>query len=510
MMVTLTLNGSLVETVICALADCHLLPYQHQAVGTHVVPKYRHFQSDEAIILLKDLVERPGAYVKCIERYAVSVASIIGWGRRIDRLDDYVAKQALAVMETIDYAVPGSNWTEAIPEMVHLPRWLHRFPHDLRLLGRMSAKYFCMLTREAADSRPDSGLARILVDRQEELQLADAEIANIAANVIGGGVDTTSSSLISFILAMCVFDNAQAAAHEELDRVVGHDRMPSPEDMPNLPYVVAMVKETLRWRTVTILAGIPHAPVVDDVYEGFTIPKGTPIVGNMWAIHRNPRDFVEPDRFKPERYLDGKLERPYPVARGHHAFGFGRRVCSGQPQAEQGLALVIAKLLWAFNIRPGVDAKVGEFSSTETWRTLLVVRTFFLFLTQLSITGTDSQPGYFRVHQRRKHAAAAIPCHFRAAVAQYQRHHLQRGDQGKAGVECVRWGDQVDSAGRDVNSANNNGCRCPRMRLCAIYCACAGQPEFELLHNHLRPWIFCLTFIKRSRVAISLCTSVCY
>lgn len=328
-------------------------------MGTHVVHKYRNVQSDEAILLLKDLVERPGAFVKCVERYAVSVASIVGWGRRIDGLDDYVAKQAMIVMDSIDYSVPGAAWTEAIPEMTFLPRWLHRFPHDMRHLGRLGNKYFYMLTREAAAAREDSGLARILMERQGELQLSDAEIGAIAGNVIGGGVDTTSSSLISFILAMCVFTDAQAAAHEELDRVVGQDRMPGPEDMSELPYITAMVKETLRWRTVTILAGIPHAPLVDDVYEGYTIPKGTGIVGNMWAIHRNPRDFSEPDRFKPERYLGGKLERPYPVARGHHAFGFGRRVCSGQPQAEQGLALAIAKLMWAFKIRPGVDANVG-------------------------------------------------------------------------------------------------------------------------------------------------------
>lgn len=76
----------------------------------HVVPRYRDFQSDESILLLKDLIERSGVYVKCIERYAVSVASIVGWGRRIDGLDDYVAKQALAVMETIDFVSPSVNF----------------------------------------------------------------------------------------------------------------------------------------------------------------------------------------------------------------------------------------------------------------------------------------------------------------------------------------------------------------------------------------------------------------
>lgn len=305
----------------------------------------------------------------------------------------------------------------------------------MRYLAGVSAKYFCMLTREAAAARPDSGLARILVDRQSELQVSDAEIANIAGNVIGGGVDTTSSTLIGFILATCVFKDAQDAAHEELDRVVGCERMPLPEDTPNLPYITAMVKEVLRWRTVTILAGIPHCPVVDDVYEGYTIPKGTAIVGNMWAIHRHPWDFAEPDRFRPERYLGG-LERPYPTTRGHHAFGFGRRVCSGQPLAEQGLVLTIAKMLWAFNIRPGVDSKVREDQKpTESLSTI----------SNAAGTGPTSEIGHFCLHQRREYATAAIPCVLRATVQGSEQYHLPGSRQGQESVACVRWGDKAYS-----------------------------------------------------------------
>ncbi|KAK5525416.1 hypothetical protein LTR46_012208, partial [Exophiala xenobiotica] len=75
---------------------------------------------------------------------------------------------------------------------------------------------------------------------------------------------------------------------------------------------------------------------------------------NVWAIHRNPRDFPDPDVFRPERFYGG-LERPYPNKQGHNPFGWGRRVCSGQPLAEQGLVMTIATLLWAFDIRPGLD-----------------------------------------------------------------------------------------------------------------------------------------------------------
>lgn len=140
---------------------------------------------------------------------------------------------------------------------------------------------------------------------------------------------------------------------------MGSQRTPTWDDEDRLPFVKAVVSETLRWRTVTILGGIPHAPTQDDEYNGYFIPKGTAITGNLWAIHRNPRDFPDPDTFRPERFLGG-LERPYPNKKGHNAFGWGRRQCSGQPLAEQGLFITIARLLWAFSIKPGLDEHVSH------------------------------------------------------------------------------------------------------------------------------------------------------
>ncbi|KAL3475767.1 cytochrome P450 [Aspergillus californicus] len=174
---------------------------------------------------------------------------------------------------------------------------------------------------------------------------------------------------------MCVFKDVQEKAHRELDQVVGVDRMPDWTDETRLPYVDAIVRESLRWRTVTILGGIPHAPIHDDVFGGYTIPSGTWIAGNMWSMHRNPKDFPDPDRFYPERFLEEK--QPFPNKKGHSAFGWGRRQCSGQPLAEQGLFLTMARFLWAFEIRPGLDEKGNEeeldifaFSESENMRPL--------------------------------------------------------------------------------------------------------------------------------------------
>jgi hypothetical protein len=69
--------------------------------------KYRDFQTHESAVLICDFLLEPHDFELSIERYSVSVTSIIGWGRRVDRKNDYVAQQALKLMEAVDFVVPG-------------------------------------------------------------------------------------------------------------------------------------------------------------------------------------------------------------------------------------------------------------------------------------------------------------------------------------------------------------------------------------------------------------------
>lgn len=83
--------------------------------------------------------------------------------------------------------------------------------------------------------------------------------------------------------------------------------------------------------------------------------------GNVWAIHHNEREFPEPDRFIPERFIKGsEWNRPFPAERGYMTFGWGRRVCSGQGLAEQGTFITIARLLWGFRIEKALDENGKE------------------------------------------------------------------------------------------------------------------------------------------------------
>ncbi|RDL41436.1 Uncharacterized protein BP5553_01415 [Venustampulla echinocandica] len=346
----------------------------HNAVGMQAVRAHRPFQDNEVKVMIRDLLQTPEQFVKAIERYSVSVVSCIGFGRRVDQSDDSVAQMALTFMEGVDLVIPGLFLMESIPFLLQLPRFIYPLASKVVNNGRKIVNFFTSVSHEGATaSQPN--FSQLLVKEKEAGKLNDEEIAFLTGNLIGGGVDTTASTTITFIFAMCIFKDVQRKAREELDRVVGSDRMPDWSDESRLPYIQAIVSESLRWRTVTILGGIPHAPIQDDVYENYLIPKGTWIAGNVWSIHRNPKDFPDPDVFRPERFLDEA--RPFPSKKGHSAFGWGRRQCSGQPLAEQGLFLTMARLLWAFEIKPALDENGNEeqldvfaFGTSENMRPL--------------------------------------------------------------------------------------------------------------------------------------------
>lgn len=82
-------------------------------------------------------------------------------------------------------------------------------------------------------------------------------------------------------LAMVMYPDAQKKAQQELDAVIGPDRLPEFSDRDSLPYLNAVVKEIIRWHTVVPL-GVSHCVTEEDEYKGYRIPAGTILVPNAW------------------------------------------------------------------------------------------------------------------------------------------------------------------------------------------------------------------------------------
>lgn len=91
----------------------------------------------------------------------------------------------------------------------------------------------------------------------------------------------TFAILSAFFLAMATYPDVQRKAHAELDEVVGPDQLPDFSHREVLPYINAVLKESIRWHSVVPL-GIPHRAIEDDEYNGYLIPAGTVLIVNAW------------------------------------------------------------------------------------------------------------------------------------------------------------------------------------------------------------------------------------
>lgn len=93
----------------------------------------------------------------------------------------------------------------------------------------------------------------------------------------------TTNTAKHFMLAMSMYPEVQAKAQAELDEVFGKYQLPSLDDYDSLPYLTAVVKETLRWLNVAPL-GVPHLLEKDDEYRGYILPKGSLVFSNTWYV----------------------------------------------------------------------------------------------------------------------------------------------------------------------------------------------------------------------------------
>ncbi|TPX15911.1 uncharacterized protein E0L32_000245 [Thyridium curvatum] len=347
----------------------------HLGVGVQAVRKYREVQDNESKVVALDFLRDPAAYVKHLERYATSVVSILAFGRRVSSYNDPIITEVIALMQlAAELNVPGKTFPmlmETFPILAKFPRWMP-WMKGLGNRGQKGGHYFFYtLAQEALEQQAEktaderisipTPYAKTLFIENGKYNLPTEELSSLTGNLFGAGSDTSSSTLVTFVLACCAFPEAMKKAQAELDRVIGSSRSPHWDDSPNLPYINAFVKEVFRWRSVAIIGGQPHSPTQDDHYKGWLIPANSWVQGNVWAIHHNDRDFPEPDRFEPERFIDGSdWKRPFPGDRGYMTFGWGRRVCSGQALAEQGIWITVARLLWAYSITPAKDANGKE------------------------------------------------------------------------------------------------------------------------------------------------------
>ncbi|CAN0927688.1 3,9-dihydroxypterocarpan 6A-monooxygenase [Linum grandiflorum] len=164
-------------------------------------------------------------------------------------------------------------------------------------------------------------------DDNAQVKLTRTQIKHFIIEIFFAGVDTTAAT-IQFAIAELI-NNPQILTklRQEIDAVVGTNRVIRESDVPNLPYLQAIVKETLRKHPAGPL--LRRQCNVDTQVNGYTIKAGTRIIINAYAIMRDAETWHDPDEFEPERFLQD-IQMDY---KGRDClfmpFGGGRRACPG-------------------------------------------------------------------------------------------------------------------------------------------------------------------------------------
>ena len=207
---------------------------------------------------------------------------------------------------------------------------------------------------EERRKRSDGGndlLSRLIAAMDEDgSQMTPKQLRDETMTLFLAGHETTALTLAWTWHLLAQNPSAEASLGEELFRVLG-SRAASPEDLESLPYLDAVIRETLRLYPPAYIVGRMAMEPFD--LGGYFFPAGTTVLMSQWIVHRDPRFFAEPDVFRPERWLDGLATRL--ASHAYFPFGGGPRRCIGQGFAMMEAALVIATLArrFHFELSPG-------------------------------------------------------------------------------------------------------------------------------------------------------------
>ncbi|KAK1626755.1 hypothetical protein QYE76_001070 [Lolium multiflorum] len=189
-------------------------------------------------------------------------------------------------------------------------------------------------------------LLEIASDPNLEVQIHRDGIKAFIQDLIAGGTESSAMAVEWAMSEMLKKPELFANATAELDRVVGRGRWVTEEDIPSLPYVEAIVKETVRLHPAGPMLA-PRLSRKDASVGGYDIPVGTRVFVSVWAIGRDPALWDAPEEFMPERFLGSKID-----VKGHDfellPFGSGRRMCPGYSLGLKVIQVSLANLLHGF------------------------------------------------------------------------------------------------------------------------------------------------------------------
>ncbi|KAI5122645.1 hypothetical protein M0805_007908 [Coniferiporia weirii] len=356
-----------------------------QNLGHQAVSSFRHIQEGEVRKFMRRLLAEPDGFLGHIHRFIAGTVILITYGHEVVDDDDALAEMVeRAMYMTASAGSVGTTLLDLVPVLRHVPVWvpgmsLKRLALEIREVVKkvMAVPYAEVMEKRASGTARPSVISNLL-DEYEDMNVIDHEheedIKIFGTTIYNAGVDTTKSTITTFFLMMTLHPEVVKKAQEEIDAVVGTDRLPTLDDRKSLPYIDCILREVFRIQPPLPL-GFPHRSTQTEYYRGWTIPEGSMAIPNIWQMMRDEDFFPNPDVFSPERHankltansefaldnenLDGDTTFTVEEDPSSIVFGFGRRVCPGKFFVDTIVWITMASALAAFDIRSCKNPRTG-------------------------------------------------------------------------------------------------------------------------------------------------------
>ncbi|XP_057793140.1 cytochrome P450 71AU50-like [Salvia miltiorrhiza] len=169
-------------------------------------------------------------------------------------------------------------------------------------------------------------------------------------NLLVGGTDTAAAAVEWAVHEILKQPRTIEKAKAELNSVIGGNRWVEKDDLTHLPYINAIIMETMRLHPIATLLG-PHCAIEDCNVAGYNISKGTVVLVNVWSIGRNLNSWNAPQEFLPERFVGKEIEMITGIDFAVLPFGSGRRRCPGINLGLKTVGTTLANLLHGFELK---------------------------------------------------------------------------------------------------------------------------------------------------------------
>ncbi|KAE8408570.1 cytochrome P450 [Aspergillus pseudonomiae] len=321
----------------------------HSLLSGSALKQYGSWQELESTQMLAEYHFYPRLWYRHHYRYANSVVHRIALGERLVK----TRKELADLQDVVTYFIGsiGSSLVDWFPELDKLPRFLQPWRKHWERLGDWNEevyKSWWIPAREKVENgtAPPSWVRDVLLHPDTKFTGDDRDAMYVALQLLEAGSDTTREVLNIFVMSALCYPEKFQKAREEVDRLCHSNgmRLPGIDDMEQLPYICAMIKELLRWRPIFPFTP-DHTLTSDMEFEGYHFPAGVGFVINEIPVCNECDD---PEEFQPERWLDG---HETDAAHGLWQFGGGRRICVGYILAFRGLFINIARLAFCYNYK---------------------------------------------------------------------------------------------------------------------------------------------------------------